>query len=295
MRWRAALVAAAIATVAAGVARADTAPPCKGNLKGCGATVVTETPGAFHGAILVPGSAAANEAVARAHGCDECEWTLVLNCDRNTTNDPEWVRCNAARCPRGSLYRLYVQGPDDARPAYVDMICLTATRRIVTAADVALDAERYLTDLSPPPSAIVAQPDGPAVTRLPVFVYARGPASGSRTLDVDTAAGPARLTIDIVPREYRWSFGDGTTCTTASAGGPYDGTATERCDDRVAHAYGAAGARVVRLAVVWGGTFSFDVGYGAVGPRPIAGPGVTAPATSRAVDVRDARAELVGG
>jgi hypothetical protein len=285
------LVTAAITATLAIPAAADVPCSAANFMTGC----ATATTSDFRGAILVPGSDAANAAVARSHGCDGCAWTLVLNCDRNTTNDPEWVSCNAARCPEGSLFRLYLQRPEDARPEYVDTICLSTTRRVVTAAEVAVDAARYLTDLAPPALAIGVQPEGRAVTRLATFLYARGATHDSRTLTVGTAAGPARLTIDIAPSEYRWSFGDEGTCTTAEPGGTYDGTSAERCDDRVAHLFAAAGRYPVRLDAVWGGTFSFDVGYGAVGPRPIPGDGVAGPVATRVVDVRDARAELIGG
>jgi hypothetical protein len=276
-----------------GVPQAEAAP-CKGDLKGCGATVVV-TKGEFQGAIVVPGSARANQVVAASHGCDGCVWTLVLNCDRNTTNDPEWVSCNAAWCPRGSLYRLYLQRPEDVRPEFVDAVCLTATQRIVTADELAVDAARYLTDLAPPAMDFAVQPDGRAVTRVATFFYARGSGSDERTLDVDTPAGPARLAIHIAPSEYRWTFGDGGRCTTAEPGGTYDGRAEERCDDRVAHVYDAAGTWTVTLAATWSGTYTFDVGYGAVGPRTIPGAGVAGPVATRTVPVREARAELVGG
>ena len=291
------LIAGLILALPAGTsaATAAVATACDpGDVNDCGASV-TPTKSDFRGAIIVPGSDAANAAVARAHGCDGCVWTLVLNCDRNITNDPEWVSCNAAHCPDGRLFRLYLQRPEDARPAYVDTICLSPSRRVVTATEVSVDAERYLTALVPPASTIAVQPDNRAVTRLPTFVYALGPARDSRTLAVDTAAGPARLTIDIAPREYRWTFGDGAICTTPGPGGPYDGTATERCDDRVAHAYASAGRYAVSLSVVWGGTFSFDVGFGPIGPRAIPGAGVAAPLATRLIVVRDARAVLVGG
>jgi hypothetical protein len=296
MRLRVVLAIAVFVTVGPATALANPSDGCKGEAVTCGTGSVTSTAVDFRGAIVVPGSEAANAEVARTHGCDGCVWTLVLDCDRNSVQDPAYVNCNAARCPDGSLFRLYLQRTADARPEYVDTICLSATRRIVTAADLAVDAERYLTSLTPPPPTITVQPEGRAVTGLATYFAAGGTASTEQTLDVTTAAGPARLGIAISAREYAWDFGDGTGCVTASAGGAYDGGGgTERCDDRVAHVYATAAPRTVSLTATWAGTYTFDVGYGAVGPLGIPGDGVATPRVTRRLDVREARAELVGG
>jgi hypothetical protein len=268
--------------------------PCELNLQGCGAVEVGETRGDFRGAIYVPGSDAANAAVARSHGCEGCEWTLVLGCEQNTLQDPEYVHCNGARCPQGSLYRLYLQRPGDAAPDIVDVVCLTATQRIVTAADLSVDAQRYLRNLAPPAPGITVQPDGRALVRGGTFFTATGPSRDAATLTATTAAGPARLGIAIAPATYRWEFGDGAVCETALPGGPYDGDSrSERCDDRVAHLYERSGTPTVRLTVVWGGTYTFDAGFGPVGPLPIPGAGVAAPPVTRQIRVWEARAEHV--
>jgi hypothetical protein len=250
----------------------------------------------FRGAIIVPGSDLANEAVARSRGCAGCVWTLVLNCDLNTVEAPSQVNCGATRCPDGMLFRLFLERPGDPGPAYLDTICITRTRRIVTAAEVAVDAERYLTALRPPATRIAMQPEGRAVTRLPTFFRANGPGDDRTTLNVLTPAGPARLDVRIAPSRYAWTFGDGATCATTTPGGQYDGTPpAERCDDRVAHLYGSTGRMAVRLRTTWAGTYTFDVGFGPVGPLQVPGNGVDAPDVTRALDVREARAELVGG
>lgn len=270
--------------------------PCLGDLKGCGATVINETKGSFQGAIIVPGSEAANRAVARNGGCEGCDWTLVVDCDLNEHDSDTFVTCNPAACPDGTTYRIYLQRPTDANPAYVDSVCLSATRRIVTAADLDADMERYLKDLRPPEATIAVQPAERAVTGLATYFAATGPETGDATLNVTTAAGPATLRMDIVASRYAWTFGDGTRCETTSPGGRYDGgPATERCDDRVAHVYAAARDATVTLTATWGGTYTFDVGYGPVGPLAIPGDGVAGPAAARTVTVRNAGAQLVGG
>jgi hypothetical protein len=281
-----------VCAVPAFAADAPSVCPPSAIITGCG----TQTTSGFAGAIIVPGSDEANAAVARSRGCEGCEWTLVLNCDRNDLDDPEWVNCNAAHCRDGTLFRLYLQQPGDARPQYVDTICLSPTQRIVTAADLSVDAERYLRDLAPPPTAIEVQPHGPAVTGLAAFFVADGPATSQATLDVTTGAGPARLTIDISADEFAWDFGDGAQCVTASPGGGYDGggATAERCDDLVAHLYRDTGDVTVRLRATWHGTYTFDVGFGPVGPRPVPGTGVTGPEARRALTIRQGRAELVG-
>jgi hypothetical protein len=262
----------------------------------CGAGSVIESPNDFRGTIIVPGSDAANAAVARSHGCPGCVWTLVLNCDQNTVEAPSQVKCGAVRCPDGALFRLFLQRPGDPGPAYLDTICLTRTRRILTPADLAIDAARYLTALAPPATRIGVQPEGRAVTRLPTFFFANGPAQDRTTLNVTTPAGPATLDVEIAPSRYGWTFGDGATCETATPGGPYDQTApAERCDTRVAHVYTAPGTAAVRLRTTWAGTYTFDVGFGPVGPLDVPGNGVNAPDVTRTIDVREARAELVGG
>lgn len=281
-----------VSSVAAAVPRAPQECGPEAIITGCG----TQTASDFRGTIIVPGSAAANGEVARSGGCEGCRWTLVVNCDRNDVGDPGWINCMETRCPDGSRFRLYLQRPTDTHPVLLDTICLTATRRIVTAAELAVDAERYLTGLVPPATAIHVQPEREALARTATFFAADGPATSATTLNVVTAAGPATLRIDITAGEFRWEFGDGTTCTTTSPGGPYDGDATsERCGERVAHVYAAPGSLTARLRAVWHGTYTFDVGYGPVGPRAVPGTGVAGPEATRAVTVRQARAELVGG
>ena len=282
------------AAVAAGPASGD--GPCSpGNLKGCGA-VVHQTAQAFNGAIIVPGSAAVNRAVASSSGCEGCQWFLVMDCDANEIEVGTTVNCNAAACPDGTTYRVYLQRPTDANPGYLDDVCLTRTRRIVTVADLNADMERYLTALRPPAPTIAVQPEDRAVVRIPVYFVAGGPRTDETALDVVTAAGPATLLIEVAAAEYAWEFGDGAGCATTEPGAPYaDGEPADECGERIAHAYGTAGARTVTLRATWRGTYSFDVGYGPVGPLPIPGDGVAGPPVTRAVDVRPARAQLVGG
>jgi len=290
------LVAAALLAMAPLPALAEGSSPCEIDAFRCGAGKVVATEAEFVGAIIVPGSAEANGAVARSGGCEGCEWTLVLRCDLNTPDD-RTLNCMGSRCPDGTAYRLYLKRPEDPGPVLLDTICLGRTQRIVTAAELAIDVERHVKRLVPPAHAVRVEKPGYAVVRIPAFLTAAGPTGETSTLDVATAAGPARLTIDVWPREYAWTFGDGATCTTDSPGGPWDGDSSgaERCDTRVAHLYGASGDADVTLRVTWGGTYTFDVGYGPVGPLAVPGDGVTVPEVRRAVPVREGRAELVGG
>jgi hypothetical protein len=266
------------------------------NINTCGVATVDYARSMFEGAIIVPGSEAANRAVAASGGCQGCEWTLVRRCDLNTPEDPNYVNCLGARCPDGEAYRLYLKHPAEPAPVLLDTICIGEARRIVTAAELAVDVERHVKRLRPPAHEVVVEAPGYALTHVPAFLTASGPGADTATLDVTTAAGPARLRIDVGPREYAWAFGDGGTCTTTQPGGPWDGdrTGAERCDTRVAHVYAAPGTRATTLTVTWGGTYTFDVGYGPVGPLAIPGDGVAAATASRAVDVREGRAELVG-
>ena len=271
--------------------------PCEVTALTCGAGHVEATAAHFEGAIVVPGSEAANRVVAQSGGCDGCEWTLVRRCDLNTPEDPGQANCLGARCPGDGLaYRLYLKRPEDAAPVLLDTICIGESRRIVTAAELAIDVERHVTRLVPPPHAVRVERPGYAVVRMPAFLSAAGPRAETSTLDVDTPAGRARLRIEVGPRTYVWTFGDGGTCETESAGGPWDGdrSRAERCDTRVAHVYAEQGEAAVTLAVTWGGTYTFDVGYGPVGPLAVPGDGVRAAAVGAVVPVREARAVLVG-
>ena len=291
-RWPASAVAA-LALLVMPTAAAD--GPCDpGNLKGCGA-VVHETANDFRGAIIVPGSEAANRAVASSGGCPGCEWYLVVDCDPNEPVDGSPVNCNAARCPDGTSYRVYLQRPGEANPRYLDTVCLTPERRIVTVDDLNADLERHLTALRPPEPEIAVQPDGRAVVGIPTYFVARGARTDRTTLDVVTAAGPARLRIEVAAGRYLWEFGDGARCETDGPGTPYDGgEPAERCAGQVAHVYRAARDATVTLRAIWRGTYSFDVGYGPVGPLPVPGDGVPGPVATRPVAVRPATARLVG-
>lgn len=293
------LVAVAAITLVAGApVRAEGPRPCEIDAFTCGAGSVETTESHFEGAIVVPGSQAANREVARSGGCEGCEWTLVRRCDLNTPADPGQANCLGARCDDGGVaYRLYLRRPEDVAPVLLDTICVSESRRIVTAAELAVDVERHVTRLVPPRHTIRVERPGYAVVRVPVFLSAAGPATESTTLDVDTPAGRARLRIEVGARRYAWTFGDGGGCETGSAGGPWDGdrTGEERCDTRVAHGYAAPGDAAVTLAVTWAGMYTFDVGYGAVGPLAVPGEGVRAPEVRAVVPVREARAVLVGG
>lgn len=285
-----------VAALASPGSLAQAPNPCEVTALTCGAGTVAATEADFVGAIVVPGSAAANGEVARSGGCEGCEWTLVLRCDLNTPADPAAVNCLGAQCPEGTAYRLYLRRPGDAMPVLLDTVCIGRSERIVTAAELAADVERHVKRLAPPAHAVLVEKPGYAVMRLPAFFSANGPGSETTTLDVATAAGPATLRIEVGPREYAWTFGDGATCVTTEPGGPWDGdrSGAERCDDRVAHVYDTPGDTEVTLRVTWGGTYTFDVGYGPVGPLAIPGDGVAGPDARLAVPVHEGRAELVG-
>lgn len=284
-------LAAAVA-IAGSVGSAAADAPCSAAnlMTGCASASLQD----FRGAIIVPGSDAANAAVARNGGCEGCDWTLVVDCDHRDA--PANVVCNAARCPDGTVYRIYLQRPADPDPVYLDNVCLTATRRVVTAADLATDVERYLTNLTPPRTVIAVQPGGRSVTNLATYFRATGPTEDDTTLNVSTAAGPATLAIHITASRYVWRFGDGTTCGTTAPGAPYGGGEPhEECGESVAHVYTSAVDATVLLRATWRGTYTFDVGHGPVGPLTIPGNGVTGPEATRTVRVRDATAQLIGG
>jgi hypothetical protein len=91
-----------------------------------------------------------------------------------------------------------------------------------------------------------------------------------------------QVALTLHPTKWRWSFGDGTTLTTTTAGAPYP-------SKKVTHRYTDTGNRRASVTVTWDGTFTFAGATEAI-------PGDTSrPGPAATVAVREAHAQLVGG
>src|SRR5688500_9533788 len=104
-------LALAVAMTSAAWGAPAMAAPCDPTsiITGCG----TQSGSGFRGAIIVPGSEAANRAVARSGGCAGCDWTLVPDCDHNDVDSRTYAHCAAEICADGTTYRVYLQRPQD--------------------------------------------------------------------------------------------------------------------------------------------------------------------------------------
>ena len=251
----------------------------------------------YEGVLHIPGAGEVNAEVARGGGCVGCEWTLVLGCPQNDLEDPDYANCMAARCPGGTKFMVYLLRPPAANFRYVETVCLTPRTPVLTLEDLHREAQRHLGQLRPPVTSIKAQPSARSVVNLPTYFIAEGPQRAEQPITATTPGGvPLTLTLLVAPDHYTWEFGDGAVCQTTGRGASYPGgTPSEECGERVAHAFRAAGQLTTTLTTTWAGSYTFDAGFGAVGPFAIPGTGVAGPPQSLAVLVREARAELVGG
>ncbi|WP_415857435.1 hypothetical protein, partial [Sinomonas sp. G460-2] len=134
--------------------------------------------------------------------------------------------------------------------------------------------ERQLRELPIAAPVLGSQPGRHTLKGAETNLYAE-PAGQSFRL---TIAGRA-VEVRVAPAEYRWSYGDGTTLTTAAPGGPIP---EARWGEKTAtsHAYTATGDVAASLATVFTGEFSVEGGPF----QPIAGT-ATVPSTPRALTV----------
>lgn len=132
-----------------------------------------------------------------------------------------------------------------------------------------LPLPKFDTEIRPVPTTLVNVPTS----------FAAGTADAV-TLTTEPLAGIV-VAVVTTPVEWNWTFGDGTSATTAVPGRP--GT------DDVTHLYERAQTFGARVRVTWTGTFTLP---GSTEVFPIRTPAyVQGPVTQ--VDVREARAELV--
>ena len=116
----------------------------------------------------------------------------------------------------------------------------SAIKKAVT---TALSLSDQITRLLPG-SKIMYQPANDALTGVPVYFW-----SDTNTVFlVATAILGIGVTVMMNP-SFVWNFGDGTSLTTSSVGGPYP-------DETITHAYKSAGIYTVTLATSWAGSWA---------------------------------------
>jgi len=102
-----------------------------------------------------------------------------------------------------------------------------------------------------PGSNILYQPKSDAVTGVPVYFWS----DTNSLFQVATTILGVGVNVIMNPT-FVWDFGDGTTFTTTSAGGPYP-------DATVTHTYKTAGTYTIKLTISWVGSWAAQ---GAVAP-----------------------------
>ena len=146
------------------------------------------------------------------------------------------------------------------------------------AADIApeLTAEAFRELVVAPPELHVQPARDRLLVNMPTVVY-----SDDATRTFETELLGYRFDVEARPTSYRWTFGDGSTRTTASPGRPYPAK-------DVAHVYRRTGERRITLTVTWAGRYRVE----GAGPwRQVDGTATTT-ATSPAFEVVERRAHL---
>ena len=95
-----------------------------------------------------------------------------------------------------------------------------------------------------PGSKILYQPSKDAVTSVPVYFWS----DSNSVFQVATTILNVGVNVLMNPT-FVWNFGDGTTFSTSSAGGPYP-------NSTITHTYKTAGTYSVNLVISWAGSWA---------------------------------------
>lgn len=95
-----------------------------------------------------------------------------------------------------------------------------------------------------PGSKILYQPNKDALTQVPVYFWS----DTNSVFQVATAILGVGVNVLMNP-SFVWDFGDGTSFSTSSAGGPYP-------NSTITHTYKSAGTYTVNLAISWAGSWA---------------------------------------
>lgn len=297
---RAARLTLALATLAAAPLAGATGPAAQAygtvnaacgpgsHVEGCGGASGDGT--SYNTVVAIPGLSGgpggSSGGGSSGGGCAGCEWYVTPACPINGPPDNAAdVMCSGAAmsCPEGGIrMRVFVRRSATGSWTVAGTYCTGNGNGVVTVADVAADAGALYRDRMTPGAASVSlNPVGydPIVNQQAYFG-----AGGVDTMRGTFGPDGLSITITAVPT-YVWDFGDGTTLETTSPGGYPSGDVT--------HVYRAPGPRTVRLTTRWHAEFTVTSALGTFGPFDVGGTPV-APTTTRAITVREARAELIG-
>lgn len=258
----------------------------------CGSVAADQIAGDFHGLIMVPGQPGVLDKAAHSGtqpGCGDCTWELILACLHNNPNQPDnnadpcLNAVSSGQCHHGDLlFRLYLT-TDAVRNDLVDLLCLGGINDVIPVGDqAALDVQRYLKDVTPPPLTLHVAPPNGIPAGLPAYFWVRPPAD---LLPTPFGNGQITETITIDPQRYNWTWGDATTSGwTKDAGAPYpSGTLT--------HRYDMAGHYAGHVDTEWGATYTITVAGQTFGPYDAVG--TLTKRQAFAVTVLQARSTLV--
>ncbi len=116
----------------------------------------------------------------------------------------------------------------------------SVAHKVVTAA---LSLSDQITRLLPG-SKILYQPNNDALTDVPVYFWS----DTNSVFSVITSILGVGVNVLMNP-SFVWNFGDGTTFSTSSAGGPYP-------DSTITHTYKSPGIYTVNLSISWAGSWA---------------------------------------
>lgn len=267
---------------------AETPAPCeKGPYGSCQGRVVVDAGQEWFdlGLYYAGPDGVAHRVKGTPDSCAGCQWETTVSCNGNRPADPDAnqpVPINCVRaaqaCPGGVLMDVWLKRPGEPWMR-VDTMCVPIGSRVASPADLAPDVAEAFRRLPVPAPRVTVQPTGASVVRIPTIFFADG--EQAHTADLSIAGFAVRLTATTT--RWHWIFGeDGATQTTTDPGAPYP-------HQTVQYAYQESGAKQATVTSEWMGSYV------------IAGVGATLPVdervsrtTTTTIDVRTARAELIG-
>lgn len=107
-----------------------------------------------------------------------------------------------------------------------------------------------------PQPALALDPAGIGVAQLPTWFWLRNDGAGDVFTVGPVGVGGYTVLLTARPVAYYWSFGDGSTAVSRTAGGP--GSAASAS---VVHTYRRKGVYTVGVSVAWAGSYTF-AGHG---------------------------------
>jgi hypothetical protein len=112
-------------------------------------------------------------------------------------------------------------------------------------------------DTAPLPSPEVGfDPGTDGIVQLPTWFWLKNDPAGVNFTVGPISVGGYSVVLTVHPVAYYWSFGDGQTATSHTAGGPGSAAAAS-----TVHTYLEKGTYVVGVSVAWQGSYTFS-GYG---------------------------------